>query len=140
MWGPAAQIAKLSGVCTIFAAAFDADMEPRRALFLRPQWWPLYAWGLMLTDRIFVQHGGQVAKLATRWKSKAHFVPSFAGEMPVGPSHTERKGYVAWVANIRRPKRADLLIEIARKLPATQFVVCGGMSSHRTPPGYGLKA
>jgi len=131
-WGPAVQVAKLSGVRTIFAAAFDTDVEPRRALFRRPRWWPLYAWGLMRSDRIFVQHNGQLSQLVTRWKSKAHVVPSFAGEMPVGLPHSERKGYVAWVGTLRGPKRVDRLIEIARRLPKIQFVVCGGTSTFQS--------
>lgn len=137
--GPIVQIAKLSGVRTIFATAFDTDVDPRRATFRRPKWWFLYAWGLMQTDRIFVQHGGQFAKLAARLQTKAYVVPSFVGEMYLGTIHGERKGYVAWVATLRQPKRADLLIEIARRLPATQFVVCGGTSSFQTSPEYGQK-
>jgi glycosyltransferase involved in cell wall biosynthesis len=39
--------------------------------------------------------------------------------------HPERNGTVAWVAVIRPPKRPDLLAEIARRLPAVHFVVCG---------------
>src|SRR5439155_15737982 len=46
LWGPAVGIAKLVGVRTIFAAAFDTDIQPRHALVERPRWWPLYAWGL----------------------------------------------------------------------------------------------
>jgi len=135
--GLAVQIAKLCGVRTIFAAAFDADMEPRRALFRRPRWWPLYAWGLAQTDRIFAQHGGQVFNLAPRWRSKAYVVPSLVSKMPVGTPHIHRQGYVAWVGILRKPKRADLLIEIARKTPDTQFVVCGGISNFKSSPEYG---
>lgn len=135
--GPAVQIAKLAGVRTIFAAAFDTDVEPRNALSRRPRLWPLYAWGLAGADRIFVQHGGQLARLAIRWQSKAHIVPSLAGEMPLGPPHANRKGYIAWVGTLRQPKRADLLIEIARKLPETQFIVCGGTSTFQVSEEYG---
>ena len=38
---------------------------------------------------------------------------------------------------LRRPKRPDLLIEIARRAPDIRFVVCGAPSTHRSPPGYG---
>ncbi len=34
---------------------------------------------------------------------------------------------------LRTPKRPDLLVEIARKAPHLQFVVCGGLTSHRSP-------
>ena len=63
LWGSAVEVAKLAGVRTIFAAGVDSDVQPRRALFRRSRWWPLYAWGLSRTDIIFVQHGGQLADL-----------------------------------------------------------------------------
>jgi glycosyltransferase involved in cell wall biosynthesis len=38
---------------------------------------------------------------------------------------------------LRTFKRADLLIEIARRLPQVRFVVCGGPTTFLSPPGYG---
>ncbi|MCA9468939.1 MAG: glycosyltransferase family 4 protein [Nitrospira sp.] len=135
--GPAVEIAKLVGVKTIFAAAFDTDVEPRHALVRRPTLWPLYAWGLARVDRIFVQHGGQLERLPTQWQGKASVVPSLSGKLCYGFPHSERKGYVVWVGTLRQPKRADLLIEIARRLPEVKFIVCGGISSWRSTPDYG---
>ena len=137
LWGPAVAITKFVGVQTIFAAAFDSDVHPRRALAWRPRWWPLYAWGLAHTDRIFVQHGGQLAELAPPWRSKASIVPSIASGIADVKPHAKRAQYVAWVGMLRQPKRPDLLIEVARKAPAIHFVVCGAPSTHRSPPGYG---
>lgn len=137
LWGPAVQVAKFAGVRTIFASAFDTDVEPRRATFRRKRWWPLFAWGLATTDLIFVQHRGQLTQLATRWQSKAQIVPSLSGELVAGPSHFERKGFVAWVGTLRKPKRADLLIQIARQLPQIQFIVCGGKSTFQVTAEYG---
>ena len=136
LWGAAVEVASLAGVRTIFSAALDRDVHPRHALFWRPRWWPLYAWGLLRTDRIFVQHRGQLSGLPKRWQSKAYIVPSIAGEATVKP-HCEREKYVAWVAVLREVKRADLLIQIARKMPNIRFVVCGGPSSFASSPGYG---
>ena len=136
LWGSAVEIAKLAGVRTIFAAGFDTDVQPRCALFRRPRWWPLYAWGLSRTDRIFVQHTGQLAALAPRWRPKACIVPSIAEEMAAVKPHSERAKYVAWVAMLRQPKRPDVLLEIARKTPAIRFVVCGGPTPFASPPGY----
>ena len=60
-----------------------------------------------------------------------------AGPAPDMKPHRERAGHVAWVAMLRQPKRPDILIELARRLPGIRFVVCGGPSDHRSPPGYG---
>ena len=136
LWGCAVEVAKLVGVRTIFAAGVDSDVQPRRALFRHPHWWPLYAWGLARTDRIFVQHTGQLADLAPRWRAKAYIVPSIAGEMTAVKPHAERAKYVAWVAMLRQPKRPDILIAIARKAPAIRFVVCGGPTPFASPSGY----
>lgn len=138
LWlGPAVQIARLSGVRTIFAAAFDSDVEPRRALFRRPKWWPLYAWGLAQADRIFVQHGGQLSQLRPKWQQKAYIVPSLAGGVLLTPSPSEHKAYVAWSGTLRRPKRADLLIKLAQRATDTKFIVCGGMSHFQSSLEYG---
>jgi len=137
LWGCAVEIAKIAGVRTIFAAGVDSDVQPRRALFRRPRWWPLYAWGLSRTDRILVQHTGQFSALPVRWRPKAYIVPSIAGEMAAVKHHSERAKYVAWVAMLRQPKRPDVLLEIARKAPAIRFVVCGGPTPFASPPGYG---
>jgi glycosyltransferase involved in cell wall biosynthesis len=139
LWGPAVEIAKLAGVRTIFAAAFDRDVQPNRALARRRRWWPLYALGLWRADRIMVQHRGQLSELTPRCRSKAHVVPSIAGmNVPVKP-HSGRARYVSWVGMLRQPKRPDLLIEIARKAPNIHFVACGGASTHRSPEGFGQR-
>jgi len=78
-----------------------------------------------------------MAQLAPRWRGKACIFPSIADEMPSMKSHTERKKYIAWVAMLRQAKRPDLLVEIAQKARTVRFVVCGGPSTHRSPPGYG---
>jgi glycosyltransferase involved in cell wall biosynthesis len=137
--GPLVQIAHVIGVQTIFAAAFDTDVLPRAALSRRRRWWLLYAWGLLRTDRVFVQHGGQLRDLASRWRQKAHVVRSIADE-PVGfKPHSCREPYVAWVGMLRQPKRPDFLIEIAQRSTQIKYVVCGGPTTHRSPLGYGEK-
>jgi glycosyltransferase involved in cell wall biosynthesis len=136
LWGGAVEIAKLTGVRTIFAAGFDTDVQPARALFQRSRWWPLYAWGLSRTDRIFLQHTGQLSALPRRWRQKAHLVPSIAGELSAITPHGDRADYVAWVAMLRQPKRPDVLVQIARSAPTVRFVVCGGPTPFSSPDGY----
>lgn len=130
LWGPLVEIAKFTGVSTIFHAACDLDVDPRHAPLHRAQWWPLYAWGLSRTDRIFVQHTGQLSRLSSRWRSKAYILPKVCNRKEAIPAkpHSERSKYVAWVGTLVQFKRPDILIEIARKAPAVHFVVCGGPS------------
>jgi glycosyltransferase involved in cell wall biosynthesis len=135
--GPVVAIAKLVGVRTIFAVAFDRDLNIRHALFSRPRCWPLYALGLLWTDRVFVQNEKQLFSLPPRLRAKACLVPSINTETEPPKPHSLRPKYVAWVAMLRKPKRPDLLVEIARKTPAVRFVVCGGLTTFTAAPGYG---
>jgi glycosyltransferase involved in cell wall biosynthesis len=134
--GPAVAIAKRLGILTAFSAAIDSDVNPRRALFHRSRWWPLYAWGLSWSDRIFLQHGGQLSALPSNLRSKSFVVPSIAGESMEIKPHSKRTKHVAWVGQLRQPKRPDLLIEIAQKSTDLRFIVCGGPSTLNSPPGY----
>jgi len=141
LWGPAVAISRLLGVRTIFALALDREVQPRRALVRRPRWWPLYAWGLSGSDRILAQHEGQLSMLPARWRAKATILPKVSvlpGVLPDRPvvAHAARSGYVAWVAMLRKHKRPDRLVDIARRAPEVRFVVCGGPSTFLTPPGY----
>ena len=52
--------AKFANVRSIFAVAFDRDVDIRHALYLRPRWWPLYALGVAWADKIFVQNDKQL--------------------------------------------------------------------------------
>lgn len=131
-WGILVELAKRHAVRTVFHAAFDTDVVPQNALVRRSRWWPLYAWGLMRTDRIFVQHSGQFEMLPFRWKSKSEILPKVCQLPPTMKPHSARASYIAWVAMLRTPKRPDLLVEIARKAPHLKFVVCGGLTTHRS--------
>jgi glycosyltransferase involved in cell wall biosynthesis len=135
-WGPAVEVARVTGVRTIFSAMHDRDINPRSALFCRSRWWRAYAWGLTRTDRIFVQHSGQLSELAPRLRAKAAILPGIVTRRATVRPHAERSGYVAWVGVLRPHKRPDLLIDIARKMPGTTFLVCGGTTTFRTPAGY----
>jgi glycosyltransferase involved in cell wall biosynthesis len=135
-WGPAVETARLAGVRTIYSAMHDRDVHPRVALYRRPRLWPGYAWGLARTDRILVQHAEQLSALRPAWRSKAWVLP---GIIPQGVSsvpHADRAPRVAWVGVLRDHKRPDLLVEIARRMPSTRFVVCGGATTYRAPDGY----
>lgn len=135
--GPAFYMANYLKVRTIFAAGLDSDVNPRRALFWRSQFWPLYALGLRISDRILVQHEGQWAELPNSLRAKAFLIPSIAGEEIDLVPQTAKKSYVAWVGQIRLAKRSDLLIELARKLEKIPFVVCGGISTFGSTVEYG---
>jgi glycosyltransferase involved in cell wall biosynthesis len=132
-------VARWAGVRTIFSAAVDRDVEPRRALFRRPQLWPLYWWGLERSDRIFVQHRSQLAGLSARLRGRASLLPGIV-ELPESVVPHARRAAVAWVAVLRSVKRPDLLIEVARRAPEIAFKACGGRTTFLSPPGFAESA
>jgi hypothetical protein len=109
-WGPAALVAKLAQVHTIFSAMHDRDIHPRQALMRRSRWWLRYAWGLSWADRIFVQHGGQFSQLAPDLRSKASILPGIVGQTNSVKPHSQCEPYVVWVVVLRQHKRPDLLV------------------------------
>jgi glycosyltransferase involved in cell wall biosynthesis len=125
LWGPAAEIARWLGVRTVFSTMHDLDVQPRKALMRRKNWWPLYQWGLCRSEIIFVQHEGQRSFLPPTWQTRTYLLPGIVSLPVTYRPHSERNGTVAWVAVIRPAKRPDLLVEIARRLPTIRFSVCG---------------
>ncbi len=112
----------------------DLDVQPRKALTLRKHWWPFYQWGLERSDIIFVQHNGQRDLLPVHLQHRAYLLPGIVSLPVTITPHSERNGTVAWVAVIRPPKRPDLLVEIARRLPTIRFVVCGSPNRKHWDP------
>jgi glycosyltransferase involved in cell wall biosynthesis len=134
--GPLVQIAHFHRVKVAFAVAFDTDVHPRSALASRQRWWPLYLWGLSQAELLFLQHGGQLEGLPSWWRAKAVLVRSIAEVNHIAKPHASRERCVAWVGMLRQPKRPDLLIEIAKRTPDIKYVVCGGVTKHRSPVRY----
>lgn len=134
--GLVAPLARISGSRVAYACAFDTDCAPERALARRRYLWPLYALGLSMADRILIQHEGQRELLPDALRGKAALVPSVAASPGASAPADPNGRYVAWVGLLREPKRPHLIVEIARRLPAVRFVVCGPPSDHRTSPEY----
>ncbi|MGE0826095.1 MAG: glycosyltransferase family 4 protein [Candidatus Binatia bacterium] len=135
--GPCTAIARSLGIRTVFSLAFDTEVQPRSALFRRQRWWRLYAWGLSLSDVIFVQHGQQLAGLKPSLQTKALILRSMVHQVANTKPHSEREPSIVWAAVLRQPKRPDVLIHIARQAPTVRFIVCGGTTAYQCPPGYG---
>ena len=134
LWGPAAEIARCLDVRTAFSSMHDLDVQVRKAQIGRRSLWPLYLWGLERSNLIFIQHYGQREYLPLHLQKRTYLLPGIVLLPERVIPHQERNGTVVWAAVIRPPKRPDLLIEIARRLPTVHFVVCGApRKSHWDP-------
>lgn len=125
LWGPAAEIARRLGIRTAFSTMHDLDVQVRKALTARKNLWPLHLWGLQRSDLIFIQHYGQRDYLPLRLQRRAYLLPGIVPLPERVIPQRDRNGTVVWAAVIRPPKRPDLLVEIAHRLPMVHFVVCG---------------
>ena len=109
---------------SIYAAASDADFDPRLAQirFARDRW--LYRRGLARVDRIVVQNEAQREACRRHFGREAALIPS-CYELPEEAA-LENKGEVLWVGRMERGKRPLLALEVARRLPHRRFVLVGG--------------
>lgn len=126
-----------SGKRFIYSVAHDFDVEKpqtreifkgrggRRDLVL-------YRLGLKLADAIVVQHAQQAQACQKWYKRAAIHIPS-AYDCP-GLSSRPPGNVILWVAVLRRWKRPDLFMELARRLPHLHFRMIGGVSTAAGDP------
>jgi glycosyltransferase involved in cell wall biosynthesis len=123
------------GKRSVFAGASDLDFVPgqQHVRYARDRW--LFEWGLKRVDSIVVQNAMQQSSCRIHYGRESTLIPN-AYELPpdarLGGGDT-----VLWAANIRRHKRPEVVLELARRLPHRRFVLIGGAGGHdRTPGGY----
>lgn len=117
-----------SGKKSIFAAAGNPDLlrKTPRIRFARDRW--IYEHGLRHVDRIVVQNQEQIRLCELNYGRDALLIPSC---YPVPDEPRSQPGRtILWVSSIRRIKRPELFLQLARALPQYQFRMIGG-------PGHG---
>lgn len=121
--GLAAMFCRRHGRKLVFRVAHDSDCVPDELLI---KYWRdkrLYEYGLRRADLILVQTRKQREAMRANYRldSKvAGMLVQSCGSRP------ERKVDVLWVNNLRQFKRPDLLLALARRLPALNFCMIGG--------------
>jgi glycosyltransferase involved in cell wall biosynthesis len=112
------------GKRSIYAGASDTDFVPGQQLirFRRDRW--LFERGLLAVDRIIVQNAMQQRSCLENYGRVATVIPS-CYELPAGTRRAAGK-YALWVGVLRRAKRPELFLDLARRLPLHRFVMIGG--------------
>jgi glycosyltransferase involved in cell wall biosynthesis len=108
----------------IYAGASDVDFLPGKQdiRFARDRW--IFEWGLRRMDSIVVQNQAQREQLRTHYGLDSTLIPSCYAPPP--GAKADRAGYVLWAATVRPSKRAEMFLEIARRMPRQRFVMVGG--------------
>lgn len=123
--------AKMHGKRFVYAAAHDLDFDrPRtREIFQGRAAWrelQLYRAGLRMADAVVAQHSGQVETFRHWYCREAEWIPS--GYVPPEGARCTPGGIVLWVSTMRRWKRPEVFLKLARSLPDLRFRMIGGAS------------
>ena len=85
---------------------------------------------------LHVSNTHELRERVQRWFPKQSMRTIYNGSPMATPAeiHGTRSGQIIWVNNLKRGKRPELFVELARRLPAYQFVMIGAI------PDYGFYA
>lgn len=113
-----------TGAASIYCGASDTDFirGQERMAHARDRW--LYRWGLTHVDAVAVQTARQAALLLEHYQRNAGVFPN--PYSPPARQREQRADLILWVGGIRRIKRPDRFIALARALPQHHFCMIGG--------------
>ena len=124
--GIAFELARARRAAFVLGTAHDHDA--RRTLVLhrnpRDRWWARRV--TRGADVVVAQTEHQRALFAAEFGRACEVVPNLV-ELPATAVDPGREGAVVWLATYKRSKRPEWLLELARRLPALRFVMCGVM-------------
>lgn len=108
----------------LYAAASDADFDPAMPDIRLKRDRALFRWGLRRAHAVVVQNPAQLEACHRVGYGPCTLIKSCY----VPPSgKRERAGtYVLWVASLRKGKRPEWFIDLARRLPELRFRMVGG--------------
>jgi len=114
----------------VFSVGEDGDCLPSLPNCPTRRERALYRWGLKRADVVLAQTRWQQAALARHFDVRSILVRS-AGPDPGEPAPLPRDGRprMLWVGRLAPQKRPDLLLEVARRCPETEFDAVGAAHS-----------
>ncbi len=121
-----ASVARRRGAVSVFRLASDSDCDPRRLII--PYWYgrKIYEWGLPRVGTILAQSVAQTSLLKANYGVDSRVASMLVDRGRSDATFSERRRHALWVSNLRRVKRPDLALELARRLPTVQFEMVGG--------------
>lgn len=123
-----------NGRKAIYAGASDVDFIPGKQEIRYARDRLIFEHGLRRVDKVITQNPQQHQELLTHYGREGTLIPSCYSPPPGATN--DRAGYVLWVASLRPSKRAELALEIARRLPEHRFVMIGGPDPDRRSQEY----
>ncbi|HUP30549.1 MAG TPA: glycosyltransferase family 4 protein [Usitatibacter sp.] len=109
---------------SIYAGASDVDFVPGKEDIVYTRDRKIFQHGVRSVDQVLVQNEAQRSTLRANYGREGTLIPNCYTPPP--GARADRGGYVLWVATVRPPKRPELMLELARRMPQHRFVVIGG--------------
>lgn len=118
--------ARERGAVSVFRLASDADCDPARLII--PYWYGkrIYEWGLPRVDRILSQSEAQRRLMQANYGRDSQVAGMLVDRGNPPLPFPERTIDALWVGNLRRVKRPDLMVELARRLGDLACEMVGG--------------
>ena len=120
---------QIKGKRTIFAAADNSDfsLDKMKIHYRRDQW--IFRYGVRNCNHILAQNAEQKRLCLENYHRNATVIRNcIAASANTSSGHGST---VLWVSTIRRIKRPDKIIELARRLPHRRFVMIGGADRYQ---------
>jgi len=124
--GQIVMFARLHGRKVVFRTASNSDCDRRLLLVHLWRDKQLYRYGLKRADLVLAQTVEQQAALSKNFARDSRVVSSLTESARPRRALADRDIDVLWVGNIRSVKRPEILLEMARRLPAIRFHMIGG--------------
>jgi glycosyltransferase involved in cell wall biosynthesis len=126
------EVARRRGAAFVFAAAHDHDTAAKSPLIgLRDRW--IYRRALRGADLVTAQTEWQQHAFEHHLGRTSDVVPNLVA-IPVAPPPAGRDGAILWLSTYKASKRPDWFVELARRLPSQQFIMCGVVPPPPLPP------
>ena len=125
---------RMHGKKSVYAGASDVDFLPGSEDIRYARDKKIFQWGVRNVDRIVTQNDVQQQQLFDHYGIEGSVIPSCY--VPPAGARNDPEGYILWTASIRPSKRAELALEIARRLPRHRFVIIGGPDPDRKSREY----
>lgn len=122
--GLVARFAKTHGRPFVYVAGSDSDFSFRDVILGNLRDKVLFFWGLKNATGIVAQNAAQAALCRDRLGREARVIPNAI--VPAESNPAAEDGSVVWIGGIRRVKRPDVFLELARRMPERRFVLIGG--------------
>lgn len=125
---PLSIFAKLFNTKLVFFSASDVNFEPGKELVGSKFNRKLYQYSIRHIEYFVTQNQFQHDTLFNNYSKNSLIMFNIWGETPQIKNTLQFKRDVVWVANFRRLKRAEWVINVADKMPNHFFVLAGGCS------------